>query len=188
MRTLWSRIGFCVSCTPPFSDSRLSRPVSHLSGSPPTVAITAQTCLLAEITAAICARKHDRLFNTGAAARLAQGETFAELLKTAPAPILAPDTLPSSVHDRFSPDQFAATLAFLSKLRGEECVCFVLLGDPRSITASVICCMSVPSAASPFCFTLRPICISRRGNLSPLIRPTSAHVEIRRASDHHGYP
>ncbi|MGA2963603.1 MAG: thiamine pyrophosphate-dependent enzyme [Candidatus Korobacteraceae bacterium] len=100
-----------------------------LSGSPPAGAITAQSCLLAEITAAICARKHDRLFNTRAAARLAQGETFAELLKTAPAPSLAPDTLPSSVRDRFSPAQFAATLAFLSKLRGEECVCFVLLGD-----------------------------------------------------------
>ncbi len=101
-----------------------------LSGPPPSGAISAQPCLLAEITAAICARKHDRLFNTTAAARLAQGETFAELLRAVPAPGNPHDTLPAGVRDRFSLDQFAATLAFISKLRGEECVFFVLLGDP----------------------------------------------------------
>jgi hypothetical protein len=100
-----------------------------LSGPPPSGAISAQSCLLAEITAAICARKHDRLFNTRAAARLAQGETFAELLQAAPLPAAAHDALPPGVRDRFSLDQFAATLAFISKLRGEECVCFVLLGE-----------------------------------------------------------
>ncbi len=57
-----------------------------LSGLPPVSALSAQSCLVAEITAAICARKHDRLFNARAAARLAQGETFAELLKAAPSP------------------------------------------------------------------------------------------------------
>jgi hypothetical protein len=89
----------------------------------------AQSCVLAEITAAICARKHDRLFNARAAARLAQGETVAELLKGAPAPVAAPDALPPGIRDRFSLDQFAATTAFISKLRGEECVFFVLLGE-----------------------------------------------------------
>jgi hypothetical protein len=100
-----------------------------LSGPPPTSAVFAQSCLLAEITAAICARKHDRLFNARAAARLAQGETFAELLKAAPAPAAAHDALPPGVRDRFSLGQFAATMAFISKLRGEECVFFVLLGE-----------------------------------------------------------
>ena len=52
----------CVSFMPPFSDSRLSRPHLPLAG-PPAAAVSAQSCLLAEITAAICARKHDRLFN-----------------------------------------------------------------------------------------------------------------------------
>jgi len=99
------------------------------SGPSPGNTIPAQSCLLAEITAAICARKHDRLFNAKAAARLAQGETFAELLKASPAPDAAHDALPQGIHDRFSLDQFAATLAFISKLRGEECVFFVLLGE-----------------------------------------------------------
>ena len=115
----------------------------HLpSAPPPAVAVSAQSCLLAEITAAICARKHDRLFNAGAAARLAHGEAFAELLQSrtpstatasaaggAPAPVAAHDALPPGVRDRFSLDQFAATMAFISKLRGEQCVFFVLMGD-----------------------------------------------------------
>ncbi len=92
-------------------------------------AVPAQSCVLAEITAAICARKHDRLFNARAAARLAQGETFVELLKGVPAPVAAPNALPPGIRDRFSLDQFAATTAFISKLRGEECVFFVLLGE-----------------------------------------------------------
>ncbi len=104
----------------------------HLPSAPhPDGATAAQACLLAELTAAICARKHDRLFNVGAAARLAQGETFAELLQAAPAPAPAAthDALPSGLGDRFSLDQFAATMAFISKLRGEQCVFFVLLGE-----------------------------------------------------------
>ncbi len=96
---------------------------------PLTGAVPAQSCVLAEITAAICARRHDRLFNARAAARLAQGETIAELLKGVPAPVAPPDALPPGIRDRFSLDQFAATTAFISKLRGEECVFFVLLGE-----------------------------------------------------------
>ena len=95
----------------------------------PDGAASARACLLAELTAAICARKHDRLFNVGAAARLAQGETFAELLQAAPAPAATHDALPPGLRDRFSLDQFAATMAFISKLRGEQCVFFVLLGE-----------------------------------------------------------
>jgi TPP-dependent pyruvate/acetoin dehydrogenase alpha subunit len=90
---------------------------------------------VAEIAAAICARRQDRLFNARAAARLAQGETFAELLQAAPAPAAAHAALPPGVRDRFSLDQFAATTAFISKLRGEECVFFVLLGE-RSLDQS----------------------------------------------------
>jgi TPP-dependent pyruvate/acetoin dehydrogenase alpha subunit len=37
--------------------------------------------------------------------------------------------LPPGVEDRFSLYQFAATMAFISKLRGEQCVFFVLLGE-----------------------------------------------------------
>jgi len=102
----------------------------HLPSAPrPDGAASVRACLLAELTAAICARKHDRLFNVGAAARLAQGETFAELLQAAPAPAAADDALPPGLRDRFSLDQFAATMAFISKLQGEQCVFFVLLGE-----------------------------------------------------------
>jgi hypothetical protein len=102
----------------------------HLpSAPPPAAAASAQSCLLAEITAALCARKHDRLFNAGAAARLAHGGTFAELLQAAPPPAATHDVLPPGVRDRFSLEQFAATMAFISKLRAEECVFFVLLGE-----------------------------------------------------------
>lgn len=99
-----------------------------LPGLPPANSIAGQPCLLAEIAAATCSRKHDRLLNARAAARLAHGETFADLLKSAPAPAAAHDALPSGFRDRFSLDQFAATMAFISKLRGEDCVFFVLLG------------------------------------------------------------
>lgn len=90
-----------------------------------------QACLLAEITAVLCAGKHDRLLNTGVAARLAQGESFAEVLKNLPeaaAVITTEDPLPSGIRSRASLDQFAATSAFISKLRGEECVFFTMLG------------------------------------------------------------
>jgi hypothetical protein len=102
----------------------------HLPSAPhPDGKASVQACLLAELTAAICARKHDRLFNVGAAARLAQGETFAELLQAAPVPAATHDALPLGLRDRFSLDQFVATMAFISKLRGEQCVFFVLLGE-----------------------------------------------------------
>ena len=102
----------------------------HLPSAPhPNGATAARACLLAELTAAICARKHDRLYNAGAAARLGQGETFAELLQAATAPATTHDALPPGLGDRFSLDQFAATMAFISKLRGEQCVFFVLLGE-----------------------------------------------------------
>jgi hypothetical protein len=94
----------------------------------PHLPIPVQSCVLAEIMAATCARKHDRLVNAGAAARLAYGESFAELLKTAPAASTTHDALPSGVRDPFSLDQFAATMAFISKLRGEESIFFVLMG------------------------------------------------------------
>ncbi len=102
---------------------------SHLPpcGSSPASTVATQPCLLAEITAAICARKDDRLINARAAARLAQGATFAELLK--PATATAHDALSASVHDHFSLDQFAATLAFIGKLRDERSVFFVMLGE-----------------------------------------------------------
>jgi hypothetical protein len=100
-----------------------------LFGTSPAGAVATQPCLLAEITAAICARKDDRLCNARAAARLAQGEIFAELLKPATASATAHDALPTGVHNHFSFDQFAATLAFISKLRGEESVFFVMLGE-----------------------------------------------------------